>query len=450
MLRPLRNKRSIFVLIFFHVFFLVLSRGTEQQCQLDCQSSISRLVGPTRPWHKNDELGNSLSLTRPYPYIIAASDVLAIEFNITLRLQSQQWLSTTPLSVQSNHSTLLSRAEKLIIVKAAKSAIANFSSYKVNIVSEREIPIVNATSHDTNRYERSIDVTLKFVVIASHNGYNSTSADRFYTSLLWPTIRNYIETGNFSRSVEEKTPSKSHLTTLTTHFPSTLFEATPIPAHRTFLIMHTDKSKSYYKFCEVGCTLFFSSISDPMHLSECTHKCDQIYQYNITVGYNDLMEVSRLECRDGCQMALKRCQPGYFCSQVSLLNDDENSTLGPKSHGRDTRYTGGYMSHCPAGKYRDFSFDAIEMCVDCPPGRFREDTKGKSLDSCTKCPIGTYVNSSGSTSIRDCLRCPAGYFASESGSAFCKCITPDSCKKEQLPSPANSEKRETIPYIGRW
>ena len=37
----------------------------------------------------------------------------------------------------------------------------------------------------------------------------------------------------------------------------------------------------------------------------------------MTPGYNDLAEVSRYECYDGCDLALMRCQPGYHCDWPS-------------------------------------------------------------------------------------------------------------------------------------
>jgi len=108
------------------------------------------------------------------------------------------------------------------------------------------------------------------------------------------------------------------------------------------------------------------------------------------------------------------------------------------------------MAHCPAGTYRDVSYDAVEECIPCPPGRFREDVKGRSLDGCSKCPAGTYNSKNGSSTIRDCLRCPAGTFTNEPGSENCICITPSACSENQMPSPADAEKRDTVPFIGLW
>lgn len=104
---------------------------------------------------------------------------------------------------------------------------------------------------------------------------------------------------------------------------------------------------------------------------------------------------------------------------------------------------------CPAGTYRGLAYDQVSECVSCPPNHWREDVKGKSLSSCRKCPANTSTrNRSGSTSIQDCLRCPAGTMSTEGAS--CKCITPQACDANQLPFPADAEKRDSVPYIGRW
>ena len=111
----------------------------------------------------------------------------------------------------------------------------------------------------------------------------------------------------------------------------------------------------------------------------------------------DLADTARLECRDGCAIALARCQPGYKCTQTQMYME-----------GGVEKYTEGYMNICPPGTYRDVSYDQVEECFDCPQGRYREDEKGRYMESCSQCPVGKYVNDTGSESILKCLRCPAG------------------------------------------
>ena len=123
------------------------------------------------------------------------------------------------------------------------------------------------------------------------------------------------------------------------------------------------------------------------------------------MGHNDLAEIARLECRDGCQMALKRCQPGYYCLQVSFVEADATDASSVAPIG----YMGGDMIPCPPGTYRNESYDAVAECIPCPPNHFREDIKGRNLSSCSKCPAGTSAIAPGSTSMKDCVRCPAHF-----------------------------------------
>lgn len=271
------------LLIIFACRILNFISGTEDQCHTDC-TTTPRPVGPTRPWDAVDPLGNSLHLTRPYPYHIASNDV------------------------------------------------------------------------NKNRYE-------------------------------------------------------------------------------------------FHTFCQLGCTFFFGSSSSEetydkkTTLGQCHDQCDETYGYNSTTPpYNDLSEIARLECRDGCLIALKRCQPGYYCIPPSF----------PDGIGTDDAkgYEGGDMIPCPAGTFRDVSYEAVFKCTPCPQNHYREDVKGRRLSSCSPCPAGTSAVNAGSTSINDCVRCPAGTFSTEA--SFCICITPQACAREQLPFPADAEKKDSVPYIGRW
>mmetsp|Transcript_25564 Transcript_25564/g.42857 ORF Transcript_25564/g.42857 Transcript_25564/m.42857 type:complete len:253 (-) Transcript_25564:2398-3156(-) len=186
-------------------------------------------------------------------------------------------------------------------------------------------------------------------------------------------------------------------------------------------------------FCQLGCQIFYTEV--PKNTT-CKRLCDYFYRYQVSSGYNDLAEEAKLECRDGCEIALQVCQAGYFC------------TLGN-------------MLPCPAGTYRepvtDVSVLALEQareCTPCPFGRYRSTNKGKSADECSKCPIGTYANVTGSVKVSDCQRCPAGQNAEEEGQRLCKCITADSCESTidgiEVFSNGVDYYRESIPFIGRW
>lgn len=204
----------------------------------------------------------------------------------------------------------------------------------------------------------------------------------------------------------------------------------------------------FHTFCQLGCTYFYGASYSSTEmgttkttLGQCHDQCDEKYSYNsLTPPYNDLAEVARLECHDGCLMALKRCRPGYYCLQPSFPDHTTENSI--------VRYDGGDMIPCPAGTYRDVSYEVVTECTPCPPNHYREDVKGRSMSSCSPCPAGTSAVNPGSTSVRDCVRCPAGTFSTKA--SFCMCITPQACAKEQLPPPADAEKKDTVPYIGRW
>lgn len=222
----------------------------------------------------------------------------------------------------------------------------------------------------------------------------------------------------------------------------------PYPHHVAAQVDEEGKY-AFVEFCNLGCNYFYvssgagedgDSDSNAATLDRCMTQCDTNFRYNITVGYNDLIEIARLECRDGCQMALKRCQPGYYCEQVEFSAKNDFA-LGLSNK----QLNGGQMIPCPPGTYRQNT--VVTQCVECPPNYYREDFKGKSLLDCTKCPSGT-SSKRGSTSIKDCVRCPAGKFSIEGG--FCECITPMACDVNQLPDPADAEKKDAVPYIGRW
>ena len=227
-------------------------------------------------------------------------------------------------------------------------------------------------------------------------------------------------------------------------------------AHNNHSLVGELEPNTFSKFCELGCSLFHSTKREPTLLSDCTDSCDNVYQYDVTVGYNDLAEMARLECRDGCQIALKRCESGHYCTQVHVQDKSNETTRtadaadsNVNASSTTNTYSGGIMYQCPPGTFRDVSYDAVEECIACPLNHFRQKSKGENRESCTKCPINTYTTHVGSSSQTDCLRCPAGTFNTQPGSP-CECITPGACKAEQLPSPADAEKRNTVPFIGRW
>ena len=216
------------------------------------------------------------------------------------------------------------------------------------------------------------------------------------------------------------------------------------PAHtRAHPWKRAEFPSRFQGFCKLGCQFFFSE--NPNNIT-CNRACRYQYRYHVTVGYSDLAEVAINECEDGCDIALKTCQEGYYCTQ-------------------------GSMTACPAGRFRsgltgyEPQFEnvtdkgrLVETCIDCPVGRYRPLTLGVTPDDCSKCPIGTYSNATGMTSINACIRCPAGMTAEEEGMDLCKCITPGSCDyvynnvtyyKSVNGKDGADFYRERVPYDGR-
>lgn len=186
-------------------------------------------------------------------------------------------------------------------------------------------------------------------------------------------------------------------------------------------------------FCKLGCQIFYTEV--PKNTT-CKRLCSYFYRYKVTNNYNDLIEEAKLECQNGCDIALQVCQAGYYCNT-------------------------GIMLPCPPGTFResvtDVSIRALKeatACTPCPYGRYRSTQKGKSPDDCEKCPIGTYANVTGSITQSDCQRCPAGQNAEEPGMRLCKCITGNSCDFQIDGEDYFKDKvdyyRETEPFIGRW
>jgi hypothetical protein len=194
---------------------------------------------------------------------------------------------------------------------------------------------------------------------------------------------------------------------------------------------HQHKTELHFiESCQLGCSMFFSSFVSPMTLSHCFDSCGRIYFYNSSINEYDRAAI--LECMNGCWMATKLCQPGYFC--VHNGTDDDSASMENKIHNHEWMNFSGYMLPCPRGTFRTIDSTSVSLCDPCPPGRYRNDIMGTSIDSCIKCPPNTFASQSGSTSITDCLTCPTGTFAQEYGSSTCKCITPSSCEHNTNPS----------------
>lgn len=412
------------------------------QCHIDCNAPISiRPVGPTRPWHLNDDLGNMLKLTKPYPFSIAGKAVGILEFNFTMIVNGnfQELFNVTSNNNNEAFQDFV-KIESEVFTDFIRSSLSSdeFISYDLDIIEYptlQTLALMEEEESSNDNHDHDFQFVSLIRINSHHNGYEHKTVSTFFTSHVRPTLLSKISNIAYNELISGYGSYNIHETLNRTF----IIDRDSYKVKDTFAVEYPNP---YTEFCELGCSIFFSLPTEHrVELDKCTNQCDVDFSYNISVGYNDLAEVARLECRDGCQMALKRCQPGYFCSQVNVTEEKMEEKI---------KYEGGFMEHCPAGTYRDVDYSSVEECVPCPPGRFREATKGRNLESCTKCPPRTYNSLNGSSSILSCLRCPAGTFTNEPGSAFCICITPAACEQDHLPSPADAEKRNTVPYVGRW
>jgi len=174
--------------------------------------------------------------------------------------------------------------------------------------------------------------------------------------------------------------------------------------------------------CQIGCSLFFSSSSRPMYLSECFMSCERIYNYHDSL--NHIVWSAKIDCMSGCLYGLQQCQPGFFCIQgKNAMSED---LMLHYSRGANQS---GYMSPCPPGTFRtERDNSSVASCEPCPQGRYRDEIMGTTLDSCKQCPINTFGKKFGSISLSDCKPCPYGTFTNGKGFSACQCITPGACE----------------------
>eukprot|EP00586_Coscinodiscus_wailesii_P018957 CAMPEP_0172517426 /NCGR_PEP_ID=MMETSP1066-20121228/284928_1 /TAXON_ID=671091 /ORGANISM="Coscinodiscus wailesii, Strain CCMP2513" /LENGTH=402 /DNA_ID=CAMNT_0013299421 /DNA_START=286 /DNA_END=1491 /DNA_ORIENTATION=+ len=360
--------------------------ATEDQCHLDCRGQPAPHRRPlrTKPWDERDNRGNELGLTRPHPYFPAGTEMVLLRVEVTLRLRA-------PRFREELHQ--FGDAEGEVVPEAVRRVLEEeyfYESLSVRVLGDAErgmlLEVINGNGEDVSYSDWSLEMEC----IVDHNGYNRSSIVEFFDKFIKDVTaasgeEGAKEEGLFTSVVRELSLNVERLE------DATLTILPPYPSdYITSTVLDTALNPNpFAPFCELGCTTFFSTTDHPITIRSCFDVCDATFRYETTVGYNDVMELSRLECRDGCEMALARCQPGYYCSRTE-------------------------MTVCPPGTYRDVSYEAVSSCVPCPPGRFREDVKGRSLEGgCTKCPVGTYAAGEGSTSVRDCLRCPAGTYNAE-------------------------------------
>ena len=433
---------------FFLVVTIILTNlikdgfATLSKCYLECKSPPQlREVGPTRPYFEYDPLGEIVSLTKSHPYAITQTqtNVTIVEVKVVARI-------VIPSSYSISEEVTLNENERKIVEEIWRGICSTkFESNKVDLDEQ----------HPSKLLEDGIiiDIGVNIHTVAEFNGYDSNQTNEFVNEDIIPTLATYFHSSapyNVTQYLETIVVEKD--VKLLKNAKISLQNLTVVSLDTYSTVM--EKSPNIYsKFCCIGCSFFFTSnnktligkdtvsvLKEPLaesYLSSCLGNCDELYSYNISVAYNNLLEIARLECRDGCIIALKRCQPGYFCLQPyeTIMNGKNNRTI----------LVGGSMHPCPPGSYRDIAYNQVSQCIPCPPGRYRESQRGRHVDSCKLCPERTFNPRYGATSISNCERCPAGTFNNEKGASECNCITRMSCDKQY-----DAEMRDTVPYIGRW
>ena len=406
--------QTIAIFLFLVSLRLRHAESTLRQCQQDCRSSAytTRGVGPTRPFESFDSMGNVLNVTRPYPYHVEAyfTTVVTFEMPITLVFDDSD-----------DQYQNLTEYERICIIEAMQTIMEKFGS--------DHVILLKAEMQTQNRIQWELLVELQ-AQYGKNDEHPSEPLDSWFKQSTLTTIYNKVLDGDASKSAQNcimstisqgNGGSKISEALLSRQKPRLFLESavnsSDLSYHTSWEIA-TPIPNPYIPYCVMGCSYFFSDSKETMvmELSTCLDSCNSSYDdSNISTDYNDQMKVANLECQDGCIMALQRCQPGYFCIQP--LPTSEN----------DSKLIGGEMRPCERGTYREKSYHAVEACLHCPPGSYRDGMRGISPTSCRKCPVNTYSSNSKATSISNCIRCPEGTFTDEEGSAFCKCITPMSC-----------------------
>ena len=260
---------------------LIQTKAELEQCQEDChQSPPFRLIGPTRPWHEKDLLGNELGLTKSHPFAMAGSYLGLVRFNISYECIYEH--SSDDATTIVNDDSIFAEGEILLEnVTAALNKMLNNTSFDLEVLSlsvDNNENGENATSITTLEMNMQVDIVVESGLESSH-----------------ASLVHRIEGG-----LKEMTTNHDG------HLDLVVERSIQISSFEKTRILHAGQQNPYSMFCELGCAYLYSSPSDPLHISDCTHRCDEYYKYNVTVGYNDLIEVARLECRDGCQIGLMR------------------------------------------------------------------------------------------------------------------------------------------------
>jgi hypothetical protein len=146
------------------------------------------------------------------------------------------------------------------------------------------------------------------------------------------------------------------------------------------------------KFCQLGCQYWF--FNRPNNIT-CKASCGSEYRYKVTVGYSDVAEEARLECEDGCDIAVLLSQAGYYTVNGSMI------PCGPGTFREAIQNITSInplllpFNSVASAITQSPLLQSVLQCVDCPYGTYRSDSKGTSTASCINCPLGKYANQTG-------------------------------------------------------
>ena len=257
------------------------SRSTEEQCQLDCRAPPSlRLLGPTRPNDKQDTIGNTLDYTLPHPYAQAPMEAAVVRFNSTVQLNLPSW-NATEHSFGTFHKNYLLRALK-------KGVALEFQSDDLKIMSS--MPVQESTPGDATTSYVVLSFFSEYVVDYT-SGYNYSTTDEFVDLVLdkYESSANLLNVTSILQAQADLSPApavKASLQGSGLALPVGYTRPTLATGELVeFMRLQTPSPNPFSKFCEAGCTFFFSETAVPLPgggnaimLSQCTNNCDRVYR----------------------------------------------------------------------------------------------------------------------------------------------------------------------------
>jgi len=295
----------------------------------------------------------------------------------------------------NNTTVKLTASESSCIISILSRSVESFQCVHITIPQEQQVNHTNNRTGALMRTSAIVEMKIRYSgkEVRTHGmNVNRTAVNDWFSQSLIPTmIGNLHLNGTSSQYLQRclkdhaTTSIDGNSTTTTRIACVSLDDGRKVSVEDTISLQSHDKALAtplpnpYSPFCEVGCELFYTNTTkvqkrqtssstglaqEPISLDGCRHLCDTLYSYNLSVGYNDLMEVARLECHDGCFIGWKRCQPGYYCSTKTTIISMGNT---PAAAGNSTSTStslqqsqvGGIMIPCPSFKVHPYRIVSV-------------------------------------------------------------------------------------------